>query len=161
GAGLPQRDAGRCGERRRRPAPRRLPRFRAHLPAAGAGGGPHRARRARRARLRADDEPRAPEHRAGGGPRLPALRRGGDGAPPPPRFERLARLVVRSKDEKAAEEYANRLADAFRPALAKLQEASAEPTDLRLLGPAEAPVFRLKGYYRFHFQLQSSSSAFL
>ncbi len=29
------------------------------------------------------------------------------------------------------------------------------------LGPAEAPVFRLKGYYRFHFQLQASSSAFL
>ena len=26
-----------------------------------------------------------------------------------------------------------------------------------LLGPAEAPVFRLKGYYRYHFQLQSPS----
>jgi primosomal protein N' (replication factor Y) len=25
------------------------------------------------------------------------------------------------------------------------------------LGPAEAPVFRLKGYYRYHFQLQSPS----
>ena len=29
--------------------------------------------------------------------------------------------------------------------------------DVRLLGPAEAPVFRLKGYYRYHFQLQSPS----
>ena len=28
-------------------------------------------------------------------------------------------------------------------------------------GPAEAWCFRLKGYYRFHFQLQSPSSAFL
>ena len=28
-----------------------------------------------------------------------------------------------------------------------------------LLGPAEAPVFRLKGYYRYHFQLQSPSAA--
>jgi primosomal protein N' (replication factor Y) len=28
---------------------------------------------------------------------------------------------------------------------------------VRLLGPAEAPVFRLKGYHRYHFQLQSAS----
>jgi primosomal protein N' (replication factor Y) len=34
-------------------------------------------------------------------------------------------------------------------------------TEVRLLGPAEAPVFRLKGFYRFHFQLQSPSSATL
>ena len=32
---------------------------------------------------------------------------------------------------------------------------------MRLLGPAEAPVFRLKGYYRFHFQIQSPSAAVL
>jgi primosomal protein N' (replication factor Y) len=32
---------------------------------------------------------------------------------------------------------------------------------VRILGPAEAPVFRLKGYYRFHFQLQSASAAAL
>jgi primosomal protein N' (replication factor Y) len=30
-----------------------------------------------------------------------------------------------------------------------------------LLGPAEAPVFRLKGYFRFHFQLQSPSPGLL
>jgi primosomal protein N' (replication factor Y) (superfamily II helicase) len=29
------------------------------------------------------------------------------------------------------------------------------------LGPAECPVFRLNNYYRFHFQLQSESSAVL
>jgi primosomal protein N' (replication factor Y) len=29
---------------------------------------------------------------------------------------------------------------------------------VRLLGPAEAPVFRLKGFYRYHFQLQSPSA---
>ncbi len=28
---------------------------------------------------------------------------------------------------------------------------------VRLLGPAEAPVFRLKGYFRFHCQLQAVS----
>jgi primosomal protein N' (replication factor Y) len=32
---------------------------------------------------------------------------------------------------------------------------------VRVLGPAEAPVFRLKGYYRFHFQMQSPSAALL
>jgi primosomal protein N' (replication factor Y) len=30
-----------------------------------------------------------------------------------------------------------------------------------LLGPAEAPVFRLKGYFRFHFQMHSASSGLL
>jgi primosomal protein N' (replication factor Y) (superfamily II helicase) len=78
-----------------------------------------------------------------------------------PPLQRLARLIVRSKDEKSASDYADRLAAAFRPALEKLQQSAGQPLDLRLLGPAECPVFRLKGYYRFHFQLQSSSSAFL
>ena len=35
------------------------------------------------------------------------------------------------------------------------------PAEVRLLGPAEAPVFRLKGYFRYHFQLQSPSAATL
>ena len=39
--------------------------------------------------------------------------------------------------------------------------ANGAPAEVRLLGPAEAPVFRLKGYYRFHFQLQSASAAAL
>ena len=33
--------------------------------------------------------------------------------------------------------------------------------EVRLLGPAEAPVFRLKGNYRYHFQLQSPGPATL
>jgi primosomal protein N' (replication factor Y) len=78
-----------------------------------------------------------------------------------PPIQRLARLIVRSKDEQSAGDFAERLAAAFRLALEKLQREAGAPSDLRLLGPAEAPVFRLKGYYRFHFQLQSSSSAFL
>ncbi|MFM8271424.1 MAG: primosomal protein N', partial [Gemmata sp.] len=32
---------------------------------------------------------------------------------------------------------------------------------VRLLGPAECPVFRLNNFYRFHFQVQSDSSAVL
>jgi primosomal protein N' (replication factor Y) (superfamily II helicase) len=74
-----------------------------------------------------------------------------------PPFQRLARIIARGKDQKATGEYADRLAAAFRLALLKNGGAR----DLRLLGPAEAPVFRLKGYFRFHFQLQSPSSAAL
>jgi primosomal protein N' (replication factor Y) len=75
-----------------------------------------------------------------------------------PPFQRLARLIVRSKNKDAASGFADRLAAAFRIALDKVR---APDGDMRLLGPAEAPVFRLKGYFRFHFQLQSPSSATL
>jgi primosomal protein N' (replication factor Y) len=78
-----------------------------------------------------------------------------------PPFQRMARLIVRSKEEKEAADFADRLAGAFRTALPSLQTEADTPGELRLLGPAEAPVFRLKGYYRFHFQLQSPSSALL
>ncbi len=77
-----------------------------------------------------------------------------------PPFQRFARLVIRGKDEKTASDYADLLAAAFKPALESMQSAG-ETSDLRILGPAEAPIFRLKGYYRFHFQLQSPSSAYL
>ncbi len=77
-----------------------------------------------------------------------------------PPIHRMARLVVRCKDEKAGNDYADRLADAFRITLENRQKAG-EPADLRLLGPAEAPVFRLKGYFRYHFQMHSASSGVL
>ncbi len=47
------------------------------------------------------------------------------------------------------------MAGAFNEAFNQLGKGG--PIEVRLLGPAEAPVFRLKGYYRFHFQLQSPS----
>lgn len=78
-----------------------------------------------------------------------------------PPYERLVRLIVRSRDKDAANEFAERLSGAFRTALAGLGHTSAPTAPVRLLGPAEAPVFRLKGYYRFHFQLQSASAAAL
>ena len=78
-----------------------------------------------------------------------------------PPYQRLARLVIRGKNQEAAGQYADLLAAAFGPALESAQRANSEVGELRILGPAEAPVFRLKGYYRFHFQLQSPSSAFL
>ena len=51
---------------------------------------------------------------------------------------------------------ARRLAAAFHGGR-RLAWPAPAPDEVRLLGPAEAPVFRLKGYYRFHFQLQSPS----
>jgi primosomal protein N' (replication factor Y) len=78
-----------------------------------------------------------------------------------PPYQRLVRLIVRSRKPEEAAGFADRLAGAFRLAIPRLQASSAAPTIVRLLGPAEAPVFRLKGYARFHFQLQSASSASL
>jgi primosomal protein N' (replication factor Y) len=76
-----------------------------------------------------------------------------------PPYHRLARIIVRSRDRDAAEAFANRTSEAFTAGLAKL--AASGPVEVRLLGPAEAPVFRLKGYYRYHFQLHSPSAGTL
>jgi primosomal protein N' (replication factor Y) len=78
-----------------------------------------------------------------------------------PPYQRLARLIVRGKEREAAYEFAERMAGAFLAMLGRLRAGSTTPVELRILGPAEAPVFRLKGYYRFHFQLQSPSPATL
>jgi primosomal protein N' (replication factor Y) len=76
-----------------------------------------------------------------------------------PPFQRLARVILRARDQHAGAEFADRLADAFRAALKPADDAA--PPEVRLLGPAEAPVFRLKGFYRYHFQLQSPSAGSL
>ncbi|MGH7169650.1 MAG: replication restart helicase PriA, partial [Gemmataceae bacterium] len=76
-----------------------------------------------------------------------------------PPYQRLARIIVRSRDQQAASAFADQLADAFQRTLQTLSAQA--PPEVRVLGPAEAPVFRLKGYYRFHFQLQSPSAALL
>jgi primosomal protein N' (replication factor Y) len=73
-----------------------------------------------------------------------------------PPYQRLARLIVRSRDQEAAGHFAERLAGAFQTGLRSMSSSV-----IRLLGPAEAPVFRLKGYYRFHCQLQSPSAGAL
>jgi primosomal protein N' (replication factor Y) len=86
-----------------------------------------------------------------------------------PPYERMARLIVRSEKEDAAAQFAETLAGAFRAAIAhcpatprtdpSLPGVASAPPPIRLLGPAECPVFRLNNYYRFHFQVQSESSA--
>jgi primosomal protein N' (replication factor Y) (superfamily II helicase) len=78
-----------------------------------------------------------------------------------PPYQRLARLIVRSKNENAASAFADTLAGAFREALRRPDRQPPRSAGLRLLGPAEAPVYRLAGYYRYHFQLQSASPGVL
>jgi primosomal protein N' (replication factor Y) len=78
-----------------------------------------------------------------------------------PPYQRLARLIVRSRERDVVEAFAERVGVAFQEALARLRAPGGGPAEVRFLGPAEAPIFRLKGYYRFHFQLQSPSPAVL
>jgi primosomal protein N' (replication factor Y) len=76
-----------------------------------------------------------------------------------PPFQRLARIIIRSRDQKAGADFSERLAAMFQEGMKSLSAQG--PIEVRLLGPAEAPVFRLKGHYRYHFQLQSPSPAAL
>jgi primosomal protein N' (replication factor Y) len=73
-----------------------------------------------------------------------------------PPYQRLARLIVRSESEEAAGAFADQLAGAFKAATTRVKSGA-----IRVLGPAECPVFKLHDYYRFHFQLQSESSGTL
>jgi primosomal protein N' (replication factor Y) len=73
-----------------------------------------------------------------------------------PPYQRLARVIIRGHDQQEAADFSERVAAAFQEA--KSRQGAEE---VRLLGPAEAPVFRLKGYFRFHFQLQSPSPSTL
>ncbi len=66
-----------------------------------------------------------------------------------PPYQRLARLIIRSEKHDQAAEFAERLAGAFR---------IGEQPGVRVLGPAECPVHKLNGFFRFHFQLQSTGS---
>jgi primosomal protein N' (replication factor Y) len=77
-----------------------------------------------------------------------------------PPYQRLARVIVRSLKAEDAAAFADKLACAFRAAVARLTAAPGSPA-VRVLGPAEAPVFRLKNYFRFNFQIQSPSAGLL
>lgn len=68
-----------------------------------------------------------------------------------PPFEYLTRVIIRGTDEQAVLAEARRMADLVRGAIA------AQSLAVRILGPAPAPVARLKGSYRFHFQLSAAS----
>jgi primosomal protein N' (replication factor Y) len=77
-----------------------------------------------------------------------------------PPFHRMVRIIVRSRDAHAGAAFADKLGRAMQNGMAAL-DSDHRGAGIRVLGPAEAPVFRLKGYYRHHFQLHSASAALL
>ncbi len=77
-----------------------------------------------------------------------------------PPYQRMARLIVRSEKQEAAEKFADQLAGSFKQANIRAS-GPGKPLSVRILGPAECPVFKLNDYFRFHFQLLSDSSGVL
>ena len=65
-----------------------------------------------------------------------------------PPFGRMARVIVRSPQQSAAQAYIGDLARRI------LELVATGPAGLRVLGPALAPVSRVKNYFRYHMQLQ-------
>jgi primosomal protein N' (replication factor Y) len=68
-----------------------------------------------------------------------------------PPFGALVRIIVRGPSEPQARQFVERVA-----ALLASQHQDAS-TAFRVVGPAPAPVARLRGNYRFHLLLQAAS----
>jgi primosomal protein N' (replication factor Y) len=68
------------------------------------------------------------------------------GVPP---FGRLVRVIARGRNESAVSDYVKEMASVFR------REAE---SSVRVLGPAPAPIFKIRNRYRFHIQLRCPSS---
>ena len=68
------------------------------------------------------------------------------GVPP---YGRIVRLIARGPEESVVSAYMNDLAAGFR--------AAALPS-VRILGPAPAPIIKIRNLYRFHLQLRSPHS---
>ncbi|MSR58301.1 MAG: primosomal protein N' [Planctomycetaceae bacterium] len=66
-----------------------------------------------------------------------------------PPFEHLARVIIRGPDEALVKAQAQTMVEACLAATTKLS------VPVRVLGPAPAPVARLKGSFRYHFQLSA------
>jgi primosomal protein N' (replication factor Y) len=63
-----------------------------------------------------------------------------------PPFGHVIRFVVRSLDEQAAADWAGGIAD-------RLRRAAGDAAGIRVLGPAPAPIARLRDRFRWHVQL--------
>jgi primosomal protein N' (replication factor Y) len=66
-----------------------------------------------------------------------------------PPFVSMIRVVVRGQDSRVTHEFAGHLADRIR------ENADRDGVAVRLLGPAVAPIGRIKGRHRFHILLLS------
>ncbi len=69
-----------------------------------------------------------------------------------PPFGEMVRLVVRGPDERVTEGFAEHVAEQLTGA-AKQQDVK-----IRLLGPAPAPLARLRDKFRFHIQMQGATT---
>ncbi|MCC6494448.1 MAG: primosomal protein N' [Pirellulales bacterium] len=74
-----------------------------------------------------------------------------------PPFAAMARIVVRGPGEASARESAAHLRDRIERSVSK----HAATAGVRILGPAVAPIARLRGDFRFHLQLHGGSSELL
>ncbi|MGI9177751.1 MAG: replication restart helicase PriA, partial [Pirellulales bacterium] len=63
-----------------------------------------------------------------------------------PPYGHIVRIVIRSVDERAAADWAGHVAERLR------QEAKVLPV-IRVLGPAPAPIARLRDRFRWHLQI--------
>ena len=75
-----------------------------------------------------------------------------------PPFARLARILIRGKDLKTTRMAAETLAAALRTHCAQQALPNATHAALVVMGPSEAPIARLKGYFRQHILLKANDS---
>ena len=73
----------------------------------------------------------------------------------------MVRLVIRGRVEEQTRVFAQHLADMLRQAADKTASPDESRTrtanaDVRILGPAPAPIQKLRGDYRFQIQAQSA-----
>ena len=66
-----------------------------------------------------------------------------------PPYQTLARVIIRGKDEDLVRDYATKYADICRDA--------AHQTGVLIMGPAPAPIARLRTNYRFHLLLKGAT----
>jgi primosomal protein N' (replication factor Y) (superfamily II helicase) len=76
-----------------------------------------------------------------------------------PPYSAMARLVVRGKTVERTQQFAEHIAERLKAELIKRQSVSGPEN--RLLGPAPAPIPRLRGMYRFHMQAQCGDGTVL
>ena len=72
-----------------------------------------------------------------------------------PPFTKMIRLIIRGLDETATMAYAGKLAERCKEALGRRQD------EVRILGPAPAPIAKLRDRYRIHSLLMGTAGELL
>lgn len=68
-----------------------------------------------------------------------------------PPYSRLARVILRSKEEERVREYSLKIGEILR------QQQAEQNAEVTILGPAPAPMSKSNGYYRYHLQITAPS----